>query len=69
MAEHLIVVQAVEGSSPFVHPTKLEISARGKRVFCFDALLPCLRFEACGQSFKCALEATFCVCECGGASQ
>lgn len=26
MAEHLIVVQAVEGSSPFIHPTKFDIT-------------------------------------------
>ena len=26
MAEHLIVVQAVEGSSPFIHPTKIVIT-------------------------------------------
>ena len=26
MAEHLIVVQAVEGSSPFIHPTKSDAS-------------------------------------------
>ncbi len=26
MAEHLIVVQAVEGSSPFIHPRKIDIT-------------------------------------------
>ncbi len=38
MAEHLIVVQAVEGSSPFVHPVSVDGNTCGRQVFCFSAL-------------------------------
>ncbi len=34
MAEHLIVVQAVEGSSPFIHPPDEESIVRQERAFC-----------------------------------
>ena len=35
MAEHLIVVQAVEGSSPFIHPPGEQPIVRQERAFCF----------------------------------
>ena len=35
MAEHLIVVQAVEGSSPFVHPIDQTRDTCDRQVFCF----------------------------------
>ena len=34
MAEHLIVVQAVEGSSPFIHPALINTDVRCERAFC-----------------------------------
>ena len=37
MAEHLIVVQAVEGSSPFVHPVRVCHNTCYRQVFCFSA--------------------------------
>jgi hypothetical protein len=34
MAEHLIVVQDVEGSSPFIHPNTIKPLIMGFFVFC-----------------------------------
>ncbi len=39
MAEHLIVVQAVEGSSPFVHPIRVDRNTCDRQVF----VLACAR--------------------------
>ena len=70
MAEHLIVVQAVEGSSPFVHP----LDKFFRRPLCAGVLL-CLHCDLAalesgwGSESSCVTEARSYVCATGDATQ